>query len=62
MGIATNRTKCIQKYVFAYESILTCLYLALLFVAYKYIKIRGKIYVNFILCNILLPFNLKVKF
>lgn len=53
----------VSKSVFVvYQSALICLFVVLLCVAYKYIKLRVIIFIYFLLCNILLPFSVVEKF
>lgn len=53
----------VSKSVFVtYQSVLICLFIALLLIAYRCIKIRMLIFIYFMLCNILTPFNIIEKY
>ena len=53
----------VSKHIFiVYQSILICLFIILLCIAYRYIKLRVIIFIYFILCNIFLPFSIVENF
>lgn len=52
----------VSKSVFVvYQSVLICLFILLLFIAYRYKNIRTIIFICFMLCNVLLPFSIVEK-
>ncbi|WP_142693967.1 hypothetical protein [Campylobacter troglodytis] len=60
-GLLQTELTVSKSVFFIYESVLLCIYLILLFIAYKYIKIRVIIFIYFLLCNLLLPFSIVEK-
>ena len=61
-GLLQTEIKVSKMIFVVYQSALICLFIALLFVTYRYVKIRVIVFVYFTLCNALLPFSIVEKF
>lgn len=57
-GLLQTELEVSKSAFVAYQCLLICVFIALVFVAYRYVKIRVIVFVYFTLCNVLLPFNI----
>lgn len=61
-GLLQTELEISKSAFVAYQCLLICVFIALAFAAYRYVKIRVIAFIYFTLCNVLLPFNIVEKF